>query len=165
MPKEKMYIVLYVVIAVMAGYLVYSLMPNKSAKPTPSDAKSVVKTQEINQTNETNMETVSELKIETLVDGSGVEAKAGDTVSVHYTGTLLDGTKFDSSVDRGVPFEFNLGAGEVIKGWDQGVAGMKVGEKRKLTIPSDLAYGSSGAGPIIKPNSTLVFEVEMMKIN
>ncbi|MEK7532504.1 MAG: FKBP-type peptidyl-prolyl cis-trans isomerase [Patescibacteria group bacterium] len=102
--------------------------------------------------------------IEDIKVGEGVEAKAGDTVSVHYTGWLTDGTKFDSSVDRGEPFEFNLGAGEVIKGWDQGVAGMKVGGKRKLTIPPDLGYGDRGAGGLIPPGATLVFEVELLTI-
>lgn len=99
-----------------------------------------------------------------LVLGIGAEAKAGDSVSVHYTGTLTDGTKFDSSLDRGQPFTFTLGAGEVIKGWDQGVAGMKVGGKRKLTIPPELGYGSAGAGATIPPNATLVFEVELLDV-
>ena len=104
------------------------------------------------------------LKIEDLVVGSGAEAAAGQSVNVHYTGWLTDGTKFDSSLDRGKPFSFRLGAGMVIKGWDQGVAGMKVGGKRKLTIPSDLGYGSRGAGGVIPPNATLVFEVELLGV-
>lgn len=107
---------------------------------------------------------VSELKIEDLVVGSGAEATAGQTVSVHYTGWLLDGTKFDSSVDRGTPFEFALGAGQVIAGWDQGVQGMKIGGKRRLTIPYDLAYGEAGYPPVIPPKSTLVFEVELLGV-
>jgi FKBP-type peptidyl-prolyl cis-trans isomerase FkpA len=103
-------------------------------------------------------------QIEDSVEGTGQAAKAGDHVSVHYTGTLQNGTKFDSSVDRGQPFSFPLGAGRVIKGWDVGVAGMKVGGKRKLTIPPQEGYGSQGAGGVIPPNATLVFEVELLKI-
>lgn len=103
------------------------------------------------------------LEIEILEAGSGEQAKNGDTLLVHYTGALLDGAKFDSSLDRGQPFQFTLGAGQVIAGWDQGLLGMKVGEKRKLTIPPELGYGPSGAGSI-PPNSTLVFEVELLDI-
>ena len=103
------------------------------------------------------------LKIEQLRPGTGAEAKAGHQVSVHYTGTLENGKKFDSSRDRGKPFEFKLGAGQVIKGWDQGVAGMKIGESRKLTIPSELGYGANGAGGgLIPPHATLIFEVELL---
>src|SRR4051812_12445260 len=108
--------------------------------------------------------TASGLKYEDLVEGTGAAAKSGDNVSVHYTGWLTDGTKFDSSLDRRSPFGFPLGAGRVIKGWDEGVAGMKVGGKRKLHIPADLAYGSRGAGGVIPPNAELVFEVELLKI-
>jgi FKBP-type peptidyl-prolyl cis-trans isomerase len=99
-----------------------------------------------------------------MQQGNGAAAKSGDTVSVHYVGTLTDGKKFDSSRDRGQPFTFTLGKGMVIKGWDQGVVGMKVGEKRKLTIPGPLAYGAAGHPPVIPPNATLVFEIEMMSI-
>jgi len=108
--------------------------------------------------------TASGLKYEVLREGNGPVAKAGQTVSVHYTGWLTDGTKFDSSVDGGQPFDFPLGAGRVIKGWDEGVAGMKVGEKRKLTIPSDLGYGDHGAGNLIPPGATLIFDVELLGI-
>ncbi|MGA3119494.1 MAG: FKBP-type peptidyl-prolyl cis-trans isomerase [Polyangiaceae bacterium] len=100
----------------------------------------------------------------TLAKGKGTEAKTGDRVRVHYVGTLPDGTKFDSSRDRNKPFDFALGAGQVIKGWDQGVAGMRVGEKRKLLIPPSLAYGARGR-PGIPPNSALIFEVELLAIN
>jgi len=111
-----------------------------------------------------NIQTIEGMKIETLKQGVGDEIKNGDKATVHYTGTLEDGTKFDSSLDRNQPFSFVLGAGQVIRGWDLGVLGMKVGEKRKLTIPSDLGYGSAGIGPI-PPNATLIFEVELLGIN
>lgn len=96
--------------------------------------------------------------------GTGALAQAGKNVTVHYVGTLTNGTKFDSSRDRGEGFDFELGAGDVIKGWDQGVAGMKVGGLRKLTIPPELAYGARGFPPVIPPNSTLVFEVELLSV-
>jgi FKBP-type peptidyl-prolyl cis-trans isomerase len=96
--------------------------------------------------------------------GSGATATAGHSVKVHYTGWLTDGKKFDSSVDRGQPFTFNLGAGQVIKGWDEGVAGMKVGGKRQLRIPSDLAYGPGGRPPVIPPSATLIFDVELLGV-
>ena len=104
------------------------------------------------------------LKIEDVVVGTGAEAQKGKQVSVHYTGWLTDGTKFDSSKDRGQPFGFALGRGQVIQGWDDGVAGMKVGGKRKLTIPPELGYGPAGAGGVIPPNATLVFEVELLGV-
>ena len=108
--------------------------------------------------------TPSGLKYEDLVEGTGDAAKMGQTVSVHYTGWLTDGKKFDSSKDRGQPFPFPLGAGRVIKGWDEGVQGMKVGGKRKLTIPPQLGYGSRGTAGAIPPNAILVFEVELLQI-
>ena len=105
---------------------------------------------------------MSDLKIEDLEVGTGAEAQAGQMVTVHYTGWLTDGQKFDSSKDRNDLFVFPLGQGMVIKGWDQGVVGMKVGGKRKLTIPAELGYGARGAGGVIPPNATLVFEVELL---
>lgn len=105
---------------------------------------------------------MSELKIEEIVVGEGDEVKDGDWVSVHYTGCLEDGTKFDSSLDRGEPIEFPLGGGMVIPGWEQGIRGMRVGGKRKLVIPPELAYGEDGAGDVIPPNAVLVFDVEVV---
>jgi FKBP-type peptidyl-prolyl cis-trans isomerase len=109
---------------------------------------------------------IKNMKIEILKEGTGEATKAGDTVTVNYTGTLTDGTKFDSSLNPGrTPFQFTLGQNNVIQGWELGVAGMKVGEKRKLTIPPELGYGEQGAGGAIPPNATLVFEVDLLKIN
>jgi len=106
----------------------------------------------------------SGLQSQDLEIGDGPEIQVGDIASMHYTGWLEDGTKFDSSLDRGRPFEFILGAGDVIKGWDEGVAGMKVGGKRKLTIPPELGYGTSGVMGVIPPNAKLIFEVELLAI-
>ena len=108
--------------------------------------------------------TPSGLQYADLVVGQGREAHAGETATVHYTGTLVDGTKFDSSKDRNQPFPFRLGAGRVIKGWDEGVEGMKIGGTRKLVIPPQLGYGARGAGARIPPNATLIFEVELLDL-
>jgi FKBP-type peptidyl-prolyl cis-trans isomerase len=122
----------------------------KAAMEKPAEGKEVV--------------TPSGLKYTDIKVGEGEEAKPGQAVTVHYTGRLTDGTKFDSSLDRKQPFSFKLGAGQVIQGWDQGVAGMKVGGKRKLTIPPGLGYGSQSVGGVIPPNSTLVFDVELLGV-
>ncbi len=130
----------------------------KKAKPAVKKAKTAAKASAKTVT------TPSGLKYQILKKGTGETAKIGQTVSVHYTGWLTNGTKFDSSVDRGQPFQFNLGAGQVIRGWDEGVAGMKVGEKRKLTIPYDLGYGSQGYPPTIPAGATLIFDVELLGV-
>lgn len=129
--------------------------PTASAKvDAPSESKSEAKTQK----------RADGMEITDLEEGKGAVAESGKTVVVHYTGTLTDGTVFDSSKKHGRPFDFNLGAGEVIRGWDEGVKGMKVGGKRKLVIPSEMGYGARGAPPVIPPNATLVFEVELLDV-
>lgn len=111
-----------------------------------------------------NQTVITKLKIEDITVGTGAEVKSGDTIVINYKGTLQDGTQFDSSYDRGQPFETKIGVGMVIKGWDVGVLGMKVGGKRRLTIPSDMAYGAQGAGSAIPPNSPLIFELELLSV-
>lgn len=108
--------------------------------------------------------TASGLVYETLKEGTGPEAQSGQTVTMHYTGTLVDGKVFDSSREKGEPFTTRIGTGDVIKGWDQGVPGMKVGERRKLTIPPELGYGARGSGGDIPPNATLIFDVELLGV-
>jgi len=137
------------------GQVIHSPSPSPSPSPTPLPTASQTPGPIMNQ---------SGLKIQDLIVGTGTEAVNGKGIIVHYTGWLENGTKFDSSVDRGEPFGFILGAGGVIKGWDQGVKGMKVGGKRKLTIPPSLGYGANGAGNIIPPNETLIFEVELLDV-
>lgn len=119
-----------------------------------------------NQVNQLKQESKPmQLEIKTTQEGTGDRAvKSGDTISVNYTGKLMDGTKFDSSLDRGTPFTFTIGQGQVIKGWDQGLIGMKVGEKRTLIIPSELGYGERGSGSVIPPNAALVFDTELVSV-
>ena len=126
--------------------------------------KSAPEDNDIPNTTVGQIENVGRLIIEDIVVGSGEEAVSGKVVTAHYTGTLTNGTKFDSSLDRGQPFRFILGAGQVIKGWERGILGMKVGGKRKLTIPPELGYGERGIGAI-PPNSTLIFEIELLGVS
>jgi hypothetical protein len=149
-------------LALLMSFLFIGLICQSSqARPTQDTSQENIK---MAQANPHAVKTTSGLSYVDEVVGNGDLAKAGQTVSVHYTGWLTNGHKFDSSVDRGQPFEFQLGQGQVIKGWDEGVAGMKVGGKRRLTIPPELGYGSRGAGSDIPPNATLVFEVQLLGI-
>ena len=154
MTNKQILITALIVFVALFGML-YLRSKNTESQQVNNNVPNIVK--------ETAMD-VSELKIEDILVGTGQEAKSGDTVVMHYTGTLLDGTKFDSSVDRGTPFETQIGVGQVIQGWDQGVPGMKVGGKRKLTIPSSLGYGSRGAGAAIPANAGIIFDVELVAI-
>jgi len=157
---NKVIIVLVIVLVILVGLwaiLEISQKQNKTDEPANENTNAV--------STEANKQPV-QLAAEILQEGTGdVQVKAGDSITVHYTGWLADGTKFDSSVDRGQPFTVTAGVGQVISGWDQGVLGMKVGEKRKLTIPANLAYGEAGLGEVIPPNADLVFEVELLSIN
>lgn len=154
------------VVAVIVGTTVYFSKKNTSLDNTSLlEEASQEDTININEEEEMNtIEDFNELEIKVIQEGSGEEAKEGDTVVVNYEGTLTDGTKFDSSYDRGTPFSFNLGTGFVIQGWEEGVSGMKIGEIRELRIPSSMGYGSSGAGDVIPPNAGLIFKVELLEI-
>lgn len=145
---QKRFVIIAIVLAVL-GVLVYKGQINMSTSSTSNPTPTVVP---------------SELKIEDIKIGEGEEVKSGDVITIHYLGTLENGQKFDSSYDRNEPFQTQIGVGQVIKGWDQGVLGMKVGGKRKLTIPSELGYGSRGAGAVIPPNATLIFELELLDV-
>lgn len=145
-----------VAFALLLGGLFYFLSVRGSEAPVVRDS---------GDASANIIESMNELKSETTKEGTGEGAKNGDKVSVHYVGTLENGTKFDSSRDRGAPFEFTLGEGYVIQGWEKGVLGMKTGEVRKLVIPPELGYGAAGAGDMIPPNAVLHFEIELLKIN
>lgn len=147
----------------MRWSLVLAMLVTVGVACTQSDSSTIP-----NQPSEVNMDssttTPSGLQYKDLVIGAGEGARSGATAVVHYTGWLMDGTKFDSSLDRGVPFEFVIGRGQVIRGWDEGVGSMNVGGKRELIIPPDLGYGDRGAGGVIPPGATLKFEVELIEL-
>lgn len=160
-------------ILILIALFIFIMDTNSPSNPEPTSDDEATQEQLDELAESLDLDTTSqdstvtdaeELVIEDLVEGTGEEVKEGDTVKVHYTGTLLDGTKFDSSLDRGEPFEFTVGAGQVIVGWEQGLVGMKVGGKRKLTIPSSLGYGPNGNPPVIPPNAGLIFEIELIEI-
>lgn len=152
-----------IILVVAVGIYFLSKMDKKVA-PAPEDTSMTTDNTDTTQVEEG--EAMSEgPMMKVMKEGAGAEAKTGDTVSVHYTGYLEDGTKFDSSVDRGTPFEFTLGENAVIQGWEIGVLGMKVGEVRRLVIPPQFAYGPNGYPPVIPENATLAFEVELLAIN
>ena len=155
-------------VAVTAVFSVGCTQQDEPPQPsgTDSSAEDTATQEEATETAppEETGEYVNGVLVEDIVEGDGAVAQKGDTVSVHYTGTLEDGTKFDSSKDRGQPFEFRIGQGRVIQGWEEGVPGMKVGGVRKLTIPPEMGYGARAVGPI-PPNSTLVFEIELLAVN
>ncbi len=175
MNSKSIYIIVAgIAVVVIGGVLLWRSSGNteagtsqNSSQTGPTATPSATPTEQVinKESKPTMSDNVTELKKEVLKEGTGKVTRAGDNVSVHYTGWLVDGTKFDSSVDRGAPFSFQLGAGMVIKGWDDGVAGMKVGEKVRLTIPASLGYGPNGYPPVIPQNATLMFEVELLGIN
>lgn len=159
MPKK------FLVPGIVLGILIVLVLTQMFGKKDSSTNNSTATTQdETVSPIVSNASPSAGLKIEDIKVGTGKEVKSGDTVTINYVGTLENGQKFDSSYDRNQAFETQIGVGQVIKGWDEGVIGMKVGGKRKLTIPSDLGYGSRGAGAVIPPNATLIFELELLDV-
>lgn len=158
---------IFLVVLVLAGAIFVfakSNSTNNQVFPTSTPSATIIPTETPQASTSATVNKMDELKIEDEVVGIGAEAVSGKSVTVNYTGTLTDGTKFDSSLDHGQPFVFNLGAGQVIQGWDEGVVGMKVGGKRKLTIPPSLGYGAAGIPGAIPGNATLIFDIELLKV-
>ena len=166
--KRLIWVIAGIVIFVLVAVIALTTCSSEAEEPAEEPVAEPVEQAPEPTAEETpaaQAEEVTGLEIEDVVIGEGAEAVPGSAVSVHYTGWLTDETKFDSSVDRGQPFQFTLGQGMVIKGWDEGVAGMKVGGKRRLTIPPEMGYGDQGAGGVIPPGATLIFEVELLGVN
>jgi FKBP-type peptidyl-prolyl cis-trans isomerase len=166
--KKREIIISVIVIVLFVAFVMY-VKSHSSVVPPSSETASITNQQSNTSMASSETTTASGLKVTVLQEGSGVAAAVGDTVNMNYTGTFLDGKAFDSNVDPKFghvePFSFTLGAHMVIAGWDEGVLGMKVGEKRHLVIPANLAYGAAGAGGIIPPNATLAFDVELVAIS
>ena len=165
--KNNLYIIIFVaILAIVGGIYIFATKKPTDNQPlaTAIPSATIEPSAEPVATSSANPKMENKLIIVDEVIGTGAEAISGKKITVNYSGTLIDGTKFDSSYDRGTPFPFNLGAGEVIKGWDLGVLGMKEGEKRQLVIPAGLAYGSDGFGNI-PPGATLIFRVDLISIN
>ena len=154
--KKRRYLIIGILVLVFLAFVIFVKFKQPKSEKSLEPPVTQEKVMEEKQ---------NELKIEDIIVGTGDEAIVGKNITVDYEGTLENGTKFDSSYDRGIPFSFDLGAGEVIQGWDKGVVGMKVGGKRKLTIPSSLGYGERGAGDAIPSNSTLIFQIELLQVN
>src|SRR3989344_4584750 len=160
--KKSVLITIIVLLGIVVIGAIYFLMKAPNGNPVGNTPSSNTMN---NQNNQPASFDIQGMKVEILKQGTEPSAKSGDSVTVNYVGTLENGTKFDSSIDRNTPFTFPLGGGRVIKGWDLGIVGMKIGEKRKLTIPAELGYGVLGFPPVIPSNATLIFEVELLKIN
>ena len=160
MNKLSLTIIIVIILIIIIGGIFLFLQKPKSAVPVSQGQQQAQE----QKTNFTSFD-IQGMKVEILKEGTGEGAKAGDNIVVNYTGTLPDGTKFDSSVDRNQPFPYTLGQNQVIKGWELGLLGMKVGETRKLTIPPELAYGAAGRPPVIPQNATLIFMIDMLSIN
>ena len=163
--RDIIIIVIILVILIGGVYLIFGLGQNNQDNNSKEEQSTVPQPQPPQSQGNSSSFTIQGMKVDIVQQGSGPEAKNSDRVTVHYTGTFQNGTVFDSSLRSGKPFQFTLGEGGVIKGWELGVAGMKVGEKRKLVIPPELGYGEMGYPGAIPPNTTLFFDIELLKIN